>query len=307
MARAVGVSLVVSLVLLSCIVVEHHYDPFETCPEGTRPVCCESCTGNRLVEPFCSTNGWYCPPPAVASSECPGGTFCSGVADSGTGCADGGTAQTDYRYGACTRSSYYCPNDGTVGCALSQLQMTYNACRLSTDCVEAVFDGGCSGYGSCLPFTVNAAQLPAFLGLAQAEVSRYCGCSGCRVNSICTVNRDAGAPRCASGRCLWVDRTVGLACALPSAGVCTSACAEDESCFTQMACRAGADGGVSCAIPDAGSTGLLPGDNLCHRRCAADGGCPAGESCYPVTFHGCGANAVPQVTPICCRADAGCL
>lgn len=309
--RAAGATLTLLLLLLSCIVVEHDVGPDDfDCPFATRPTCCNTCNGTHLVEPRCAPAGWECPPPSVSSSQCSGqGLACLGAVDGGGDggtCRDGGSSQVGYRFEGCAPASAACPNDGTLGCALGIIQDRFDGCRFSTDCVEAELDGRCSRYGACPPFTVNADQRAAFLSQAQAEVDRYCGCATCNASGgACPFNRDAGAPRCVYGRCLWLDRDVSLVCANPSSGACYGACAEDEACFTQMACPGGSDAG-GCAIPDAGAVSL-PGDNLCHRRCALDGGCPAGEACFLAAFYGCGDQALPQVTPICCRADAGCL
>lgn len=117
---------------------------------------------------------------------------------------------------------------------------------------------------------------------------------------------DAGAARCLSGHCTWVSGTVSYACADHRTGACFATCAADEACYTQVACTGLGDGGCLRAPADAGA---LPGDDLCHLRCAADGGCPEGQSCFLAAFNGCGnllLDGGAPVTPICCASDAGC-
>jgi hypothetical protein len=149
---------------------------------------------------------------------------------------------------------------------------------------------------------VTAANKAVFTPLANAEVARYCECPACSWSTVCSA--DAGAPACRYGRCTWVPAQVQYACADRTAGACYAACAQDEACFTQVACNVKADGG--CAVPP--DAGAPQGDELCHRRCLSDGGCPSGQSCFQVPFYGCLGwdGGAPPTASICCSGDAGC-
>jgi hypothetical protein len=309
---ALAVGLLAGFVLGCVVIHEYDLESFH-CPAHLRPQCCDSCTGVQPLEATCSEAGWACPPPSVSSFDCAGQTgFCRSpvvVMDGGT-CSDAGMApsQAQYAFPGCSGAGgVVCPNDLTLSCALASVKFLYDECRFSADCVEAPIDAGCTGYGACFPYSVTAANKAIFTAAAQAEVTRYCDCPTCAWRSLCTV--DAGAPSCRYGRCTWVPNQVSYSCANRQQGSCYAACADDEACFTQVACSSSplGDGGYGygcAAVPDAGAQG----DELCHRRCLADGGCPAGQACFDVAFYGCGAwdGGAPPTESICCSADAGC-
>jgi len=299
-------------------VVTHHFDAGDlNCLPFPRPQCCASCTGVAINEPGCTETGWVCPPPSVSSLDCPDRSpLCRPPVfqDGGPGfCSpDAGIppSQEGYTFLGCSPLAYYCPNDGTLGCALRAIQTRYDACSLSSDCVEATLDGGCTGWGACPPYSVNRANLSAFLADARGEVSRYCACPNCLWSTNCP-GVDGGAPRCVTGHCTWVSG-FSFACADRRAGTCFQACAADEVCYTQVACTSATDGGCAGPALDAGildAGAVLGGDDQCHARCAPDGGCPAGQACFQAAFYGCGsfdAGTTPPVAFICCAADAGC-
>jgi hypothetical protein len=314
MAGVVGIAagLWASGLGMSCV-VRHPFDGQELdCPGFFRPQCCDSCVGPAVSDPVCTEQGWTCLPPSVNSFTCPSPSpFCQTpvVNPDAGGCADGGVlSEETYAAPGCSQESLVCPNDGTLRCALRKIQAQHDACQLTADCVPAPPPArNCTGWGTCPPFAVHSAQLGAFLAEEQAEVDRYCACPTCAWSTMCP-GVDAGVARCVSGHCTWVSGPVAYACADRRTGACFSTCAADEACYTQVvACTPLGDGGC---LPMPVDAGVLPGDDLCHLRCAADGGCPEGQSCFLAAFNGCRSvllDGGTPVTPICCAADAGCV
>jgi hypothetical protein len=315
-AAGLAVGLWASGAGMSCVVL-HVFDAQDiNCPALNEPQCCDGCGGAAVVDPVCTDFGWSCPPPTVSSFDCSGGRsrLCLPpvVVDAGF-CVDAGQGPSQEQYTAvgCQPQTYVCPNDGTLYCALRALQSQHEDCRFTAECVAAPLSGVCTGWGSCPPFAVNDAGLSAFLDAGRAEVARYCACPGCAWTGMCS-DQGKGSAHCVYGKCTWVGGQVSYACADRRTGQCFPACAEDEACYTQVACIPAPDGGCLGALdggtldagtPDAGRMG----DDLCHLRCAADGGCPAGQACFAVAFFGCGSpDAGAPVTNICCAADAGC-
>lgn len=307
-AAGIAAGLWLSGLAMSCS-VRHAYDAWGfDCPEFFRPQCCDSCDGISITSPTCGVEGWVCPPPSVSSLSCPNPShlcrFPLVTGDAGA-CSDSGSgaAQDLYSFPGCAPQTLACPNDGVLGCALRTIQSRHDGCRLTSECAVAPLDGGCTGWGSCPPFAVNATRQALFLSEAQVEVSEYCGCPQCSWSVECPGL--AGTPRCVYGQCTWVSGQVSYACADRRLGQCYPACPEDEACFTQVACAGGPDGGCLPA-PDGGALPL--GDDVCHPRCAADAGCPAGQRCFQVPFFGCAASdgGPPPTSSICCAADAGC-
>jgi len=301
---------------MSCV-VDHLFDSQEfDCPALNQPQCCNGCGGPAVADPICvQPGGWTCPAPTVSSFECSVGRsrLCLPpvVVDAGTCVDDAGQGPSGERYTApgCAPQTSVCPNDGTLLCALQTLQEARRDCRLTAECVVAPLSGQCTGWGSCPPFAVNDAGLAGFLDAGRAEVARYCACPDCAWSGTCP-DQDKGSVRCVFGKCTWLGGQVSFACADRRTGQCSlSACAEDEVCYTQVACLPALDGGclpppLDAGVPDAGP---FMGDDLCHLRCAADGGCPAGQACFAVAFFGCEvADGGAPVTNICCSADAGC-
>jgi hypothetical protein len=298
---------------MGCVVL-HVFDSQEIdCPALEQPQCCDGCGGPAVADPVCSPPvGWTCPEPTVSSFACSVGRsrlcLTPVVEDAGT-CVDAGQAPSEEQYTApgCAPQSFVCPNDGTLLCALQHLQEERRACRLTAECVVAPLSGLCTGWGSCPPFALNDAGLADFLDAGRAEVARFCACPDCAWSSMC---QDTGSAHCVNGKCTWVGGQVSYACADRRTQQCfLSTCAEDEACYTQVVCIPGFDGGCLPHLLDAGipDAGRFAGDDTCHLRCSADGGCPAGQACFDVPFFGCGpSDGGAPVTSICCAADAGC-
>jgi len=296
---------------MSCTVVHGYNSETWQCPPFLRPECCDVCGGVIVALPICTESGWSCPPPSVDNQTCPFDQRACRTPevnrDAGA-CADSGVGPTQelYTFPMCPPQTLGCPNDLTVGCALRTINGFHNQCNLSSDCVRAPLDDRCTGWaGTCTPYVVNAIALQAFLNEANQELARYCGCPACTWSNSCP-GVDAGVPRCVAGRCIWETGQVAYLCANRSTGECFQVCAADEACFTQVSCPLGSTDGGCRPAPDGGA--LPRGDDLCHPRCLADGGCPAGQRCFHPPFFGCGpVDGGPQpLIPICCDADAGC-
>jgi len=300
---------------MSCV-VDHLFDSQEIdCPALGQPQCCDGCGGPAVADPVCSPPiGWTCPAATVSSFQCSAGQsrLCLPpvVGDAGVLCVDAGQpSEEQYFVPGCAPQAFVCPNDGTLLCALQRFQREQQDCRLTAECVVAPLSGQCTGWGSCPPFAVNDAGLADFLDAGRAEVARYCACPRCAWSGMCS-DQDKGSVHCVNRKCTWVGGQVAYACADRRSGQCfPTTCAEDEACYTQVSCVRVADGGCIPSPLDGGTpdAGRFAGDDLCHLRCTADGGCPAGQACFSVPFFGCGpVDAGAPVTDICCAADAGC-
>jgi hypothetical protein len=295
---------------LSCVQT-HVFDAREfDCSEPSRPQCCESCGGAAVANPLCMPEGWVCPVPTVSSLACPNPSFICPppvVNQDGGSCADAGAPSEEaYTSPGCTPESQFCPNDGTLRCALRGIQAQNDTCQFTADCVPVPeVDRNCTGWGLCPPFVVSADRVDEFLAAAQVEVDRYCACPKCSWSTTCPA--DAGSAHCVFGHCTWVPGPVSFRCADRRTGACFGGCAADEACFTQVTCAAQSPDGGCVALPLDG--GLPAGDDLCHPLCDADGGCPEGQSCFLTAFNGCDILQVDGGVPlrsICCAADAGC-
>jgi len=112
------------------------------------------------------------------------------------------TSQESYEYPGCGNHNADCPRMWTLACGLRTIASKYNACSKHEECVAAVFDGKCSGAGTCPPFYVNQQFKSAFEAEVQYEIDRYCESGTCSAASLCPELISVEA-YCASRHCTW--------------------------------------------------------------------------------------------------------